>query len=73
MNAQLGHHAELIVINVAIRAMDLTSRSSLLSRIFRKTYHVTRDGNLVLWSGVIAASGIAGFLIGYLAFFASLR
>jgi hypothetical protein len=73
MTAQLVQNAELIAMNVAIRVMNLTSRSSLLSRIFRQIYHLSRDGNLLLWSGVIFASGIAGFLTGYLGFFVFLK
>jgi hypothetical protein len=69
MSVQLVHNAELIAMNVAIHAMDLTNRSSVLSRIFRHIYRLNRESNLLLWSGVIFASSISGFLTGYLAFF----
>jgi 5-formaminoimidazole-4-carboxamide-1-beta-D-ribofuranosyl 5'-monophosphate synthetase len=69
MSVRLVQSAELIAMNVAIQAMGLTSRSSLLSRVFRHSYQVIQDGNILLWSGVILASGIAGFLTGYLGFY----
>lgn len=73
MSVRLVQSAELIAMNVAIRVMNLTGRSSLLSRVFQQTYQLTRDGNLLLWSGVIFASGIAGFLTGYLGFFVFIK
>jgi hypothetical protein len=73
MTTRLVQNAELIAMNVAIRVMNLTGRSNLLSRVFRHSYQLTRDSNLIFWTGVIFASGIAGFLTGYLGFFVFLK
>lgn len=68
MSTRLAHRAELFAMNLAIRAMDQTSRSSLLTRSFQRFYRVVQNGSLLIWGGAILASSIAGYLIGYLAY-----
>ncbi len=69
MNIRLAHRVELFAMNVAISAMDRTSRSGLLSRFFRQFYRLGRNKSLIIWTGAIASSAIAGYLLGYLAYF----
>ncbi len=73
MSVRLVQRAEVIAMNLAIRAMDITSRSSILSRIFLQGYKLAKSGSLILWSGVILISGIVGFLCGYLGYYFFLR
>ena len=69
MSEILVHRAELIAMNLAIQVMGLTGRSSFLSTIFLKTYHLGRARNLALWMGLISASCAAGFLTGCISYF----
>jgi hypothetical protein len=69
MAQKISHQAKLALMDLTIAAMRHTSRSTMLSAIFRQTYHLNRDGRLIFWGGAILAFGLGGFLVGYLAFF----
>jgi hypothetical protein len=69
MGIQLTHRAKLLAMDITISAMQRTRKSGILSGIFRGTYRIVRDGRLIVWGGVLVALGIAGFLIGYLAYY----
>jgi hypothetical protein len=68
MKTSIGHRAQLYAMELTIHAIQNTRRSHLLSDLFRHFYYLVKDG-FFLWSGVFLASGIAGFLFGYLVYF----
>ena len=70
MIANLTHRAEIMAMNLAIEALDHTRRSSSLSQIFINTYRLAQGKYTFIWFGALCAFGIAGYLTGYVGFFA---
>ena len=70
MIANLTHRVEILAMNLAIEALNKTRRSSSLSQLFAKSYRIAQGKLNIFWLGALCATGIAGFLTGYLGFFA---
>ena len=66
---RLTHNAELIAMNVAIGAIDRASRNDFLRSVLRQAYCITRNEKLMAWLSTLLVSSIAGYLLGYLAYF----
>jgi hypothetical protein len=69
MATRFAHRAKLLAMDLTITAMQRTRSSELLSGIVRRLYQLLNDELLFLSVAAIFVFGIAGFLIGYLAYF----
>ena len=70
MVANITHRAEILVMNLTIEALNQTRRSSSLSQLFVNLYRLAQGKSSILWLGALCATGIAGFLTGYIGYFA---
>jgi hypothetical protein len=73
MATRFAHRAKLLAMDLTITAMQHTRSSELLSGIVRQLYKLVNTEYLFFSIAAIIGFGIAGFLIGYLAFFLILK